>query len=143
RVVARAPFSTARLRARTAGADGRAVLPVLVARPLPDVADHVVEPVPVGRERADGRGPLEAVQGEVLDRELALPRVRHEAPAREELVAPGVGRAVAPAARGELPFGLGGQVLAGPARVRQRVFVGDVHDGMVAETFDRAVRAER
>ena len=41
-------------------------------------------------------------------------------PARRELVAPGVDGAFEPAARGELPFGFGRQLLAGPGRVGLR-----------------------
>src|SRR5690606_996883 len=62
RVVARVAFPAARVRARAAGTDSVALLLVPIARPLPDVAGHLVEPVAVGRERAHGRGPLEAVQ---------------------------------------------------------------------------------
>src|SRR5207248_2133614 len=48
-----------------------------VGCPLPDIADHVVEPVAAWRERADGRGALIAVGLQVLVRENALPGIRH------------------------------------------------------------------
>ena len=46
---------------------------VPVGRPLPDVPGHVVEAVAVRREAPDRRGPLVAVELQVLPRELALP----------------------------------------------------------------------
>src|SRR4051794_21131485 len=48
---------------------------VPVGRPLPHVADHVVQPVAVGWERAHRRRSLIAVLLQVLPRELALPGV--------------------------------------------------------------------
>jgi len=54
-----------------------------------------------------------------------VPSVRHE------FVAPAELRAVQAAARGELPFRLGGQRLAGPGGIGLRVLERDVHDGMV------------
>src|SRR4051812_48515359 len=47
-----------------------------VRGPFPDVADHVVKPVTVGRKSRYGRGPLVAVLIEVLAREFALPGIR-------------------------------------------------------------------
>ena len=48
--------------------------------------------------------------------------------------------AVEPAARGKLPFRLGRQFLAGPLRVGQRVGKGHVHDRMIVERVDVALR---
>ena len=56
---------------------------------------------------------------------------------RGELVTPGVGGAVQPAAGGELPLGLGGQRLSRPVRIGLDVGPGDVHDGMVRQTDRR------
>ena len=70
-------------------------------------------------------------------REFALPGVGHVLAAGRELVAPGELRAVEPAARGELPFGFGRQLLAGPVRVGLGVAIGDVHDRMIVEPADR------
>ena len=106
---------------------------VPVGRPFPDVADHVVEAVAVRRKRPDRRGALVAVRREVLVRERPLPGVRHLAPVRRELVAPGELGAVQPAARGELPFGLGRQLLARPGRVGLGIAVGDMDDRMLVE----------
>src|SRR3954470_21401294 len=50
---------------------------VEVARPFPDVADHVVEAVAVGREGGDGGGALITVETRVLERKGTLPGVRH------------------------------------------------------------------
>ena len=61
--------------------------------------------------------------------------------AGRELVAPGKLGAVEPAARGELPFGLGRQVLAGPFGVGQRVGERHMHDRMIVEPVDIALRA--
>src|SRR5256714_10961235 len=47
-----------------------------IGRPLPHIADHVVEPVAVWRERFDGRGALAAIGLQVLVREAALPGIR-------------------------------------------------------------------
>src|SRR5439155_18142564 len=47
-----------------------------IGRPLPHIADHVVESVAVWRERIDGRGALVAIGLQVLVREGALPGIR-------------------------------------------------------------------
>ena len=119
---------------------------VEVGAPLPDIARHVVQAVSVGRVAARGRRPHRPVEREVAARELALPDVaapRLAGAGIDGLVAPHVDLAVEPAARGELPFGLGGQPLARPAAVGERVFVGDVHDGVVVLALDRARGALR
>src|SRR4029079_14827641 len=59
---------------------------VPVGRPLPDVADHVVDAVAVGREGAHRRGPRPAVGAQVLVWKVALPGVGHVPAARDELV---------------------------------------------------------
>ena len=76
-------------------------------------------------------------------RELALPGVRHLPAAGHELVAPGEFRVLEPAARRELPLGLGRKRLIGPARIRLGVAVGDVHDGVVVEPLDRRCPGHR
>src|SRR3954467_6488494 len=92
-----------------------------VARPFPDIADHVMKPVAVGREGHDWRCALEAVLREVLARELALPDVGHVTAAGSQFVAPGELRLVEPAAGGELPLRLARQILAGPLRIGECV----------------------
>ena len=129
----------ARDAAGTGGAPGGKV----VARPLPDGTGHVVQAVPVGREAPDrGRAAL-ARRLEVLPGELALPRVGHHLPLRARVVAPGVDRAVQPAAGGELPLGLGRQLLARPRGVRVGVLRGHVGDRVPVQAARRAARPAR
>src|SRR6516165_3079770 len=54
----------------------RMARPIQVTRPLPDIADHVVEAVAVRLEAADRRGPYVAVLVAVVDGEDALPAIR-------------------------------------------------------------------
>ena len=85
-----------------------------IGGPFPHVAYHVVDAVAVRRKRHHWRRALMAVGREAFMWESALPGVRHAPAARRELIAPGVFDAVKPPARGELPFGFRGQLLAGP-----------------------------
>ena len=114
-----------------------------VGGPFPDIADHVVHAVAVGRKRRYGRRAIKTVLAAVLVREIALPGVGHVLAAGRELVAPGELGAVEAAARGEFPFGFGRQILAGPCGVGQRVGVSDVHDGMIILRVDVALRTVR
>src|SRR5262245_53066505 len=102
-----------------------------VRRPLPDVSDHVVEPVSIGRKRTNRRSALVAVRGKILDREFALPCVRHDPAARLQLITPGKVRRFKSASRGELPFSLRRNVLLRPGAIRLDIRIGDVDDGMV------------
>src|SRR6185436_10487218 len=61
---------------------------VPIARPLPDIADHVVEAIAVRRKGGHRRGALIAVHDEVLAGKLALPGVGQVPAARRELIAP-------------------------------------------------------
>ena len=112
-----------------------------IGRPLPHIADHVVEPVAVWRERFDGRGALVAIGLQVLVREGALPGIRHLAAVRCEFAAPGKLGTVETAARRDLPFRFGRQFLAGPSGVGLGVAIRDMHDGMIMQSGDRAARA--
>ena len=116
---------------------------VPVGRPLPDVPDHVGEPVAVRRKPPHGRGALVAVQQGVLVREFALPGVRLRSSLRQVLVAPGELGALEAAARRELPFRLARQLLSRPGGVRFGVGVGDMHHGMALATVQRALRPFR
>ena len=69
--------------------------------------------------------------------------LRHHAAAGRELVAPGILRRVQAAARGELPFRLGRQRLAGPCGIGRRILERDVDDGVMRAIGDRAARAFR
>src|SRR5262249_22315721 len=114
-----------------------------VRGPLPDIADHIVEAIAVRRVCANWRGPLVAVFKQVLPGKLPLPGVRHRLAIWLELVAPGELLTFKTAARGELPFGLSGKLLAGPSRVSHCVVIGDVYDRMIVEPFDRAAGSVR
>ena len=129
--------------ARRRGQRGVVVGPIPVAHPLPDVAAHVVEPIAVGRELGHRGDAREAIGGAVLVGEVSLVGVGHPLAVAPERVAPRIDLAGQAAARGEFPFGLRGQALAGPGRVGDRIFVGDVHDGERLAAADRAGRTER
>src|SRR6266568_9661441 len=61
---------------------------VPVRRPFPDIADHVVQAVAVGREGFHRRGALVAILIEILEWKFALPGVGHMRTAGREFVAP-------------------------------------------------------
>src|SRR5580704_9234597 len=84
---------------------------VPVHRPLPDIADHVVEAVAVRREGANRRGALVTVRVQVLPWKFTLPGIGHVRAAGREFVAPGKLGAVEAAPRSELPLGFGRQIL--------------------------------
>src|SRR5262245_39019961 len=92
---------------------------VPVAGPFPDIADHVVDAVTIGRIGHHRRGPLEAVVAAVLERKVALPGVGSMYSARSELVAPGKLGTIQAAACGKFPLRFRRQVLAGPSGVGQ------------------------
>src|SRR5262245_40763259 len=105
-----------------------------VGGPFPDVADHVVEPMVVGGKRSDRGRALIAVLRQVLPGKLTLPSVGHYLAAGMELIAPSEFGTLLLATRGKFPFRFGGQIFASPARVGERVLVGDVHHWMIADT---------
>ena len=109
-----------------------------VLGPLPDIAGHIEEAIAVGGERANRRAPRKPVQSLVLPRKFALPGIGHPARIRREFVAPAIGRAVQPAARGEFPFRLGRQILAGPGGVGRGVLECDMHDRLALPPHDSA-----
>ena len=103
------------------------ISPIPIGHPLPDVAGHVVELQLVGWIAADR--PRAAMP---LER-----RVGQKVGARRiDSVTPRVARAAAPAARGALPFGLGGQAHEAadtptqPAAIRGGIGMGNQRDGM-------------
>src|SRR5436309_3272325 len=98
-----------------------------ITDPLPHVAGHVVQPVPVGRKprhRPDAREPVLA---RVVVGKMPLVGVRHPLAPWLERVAPRIELPGETAARRELPLRFGRQALPGPRRIRLRVCVGDVH----------------
>src|SRR6516225_7293293 len=113
-----------------------------IARPLPDIADHIVEAVAVRLEAADRRGPYVAVLVGVVDGEDALPGVGDRLALGIEGARPIV-LAVATAARGEFPLRLGRERTPAPARIGERILVGDMHDGMIVLARDRAAGTSR
>ena len=123
RVIARSLRSAARIFRDAARLRriGLVLLRIPIRRPFPDIADHVVQAVAVRRERRDRRSALEAVLAKILARKFTLPGIGHMLAVGRELVAPAILGAVEAAACGEFPFGFGGQLLAGPFGVSQRV----------------------
>src|ERR1700684_513506 len=65
---------------------------IAARRPFPDIGDHGVKPVTVGRVRADWRGALVAIFGEIFPGKAALPGVRHDLALGCNFLAPGIGR---------------------------------------------------
>src|SRR5262245_19177160 len=110
-----------------------------IARPLPNVADHVVETIAVRLEAADRRGGGVAVLIGVVDGEDALPGIGDRLAVTIKRARPVV-LAVAAAARGELPLRLGRKLAPAPARIGERILVGDVHDGMIVLANNRTPR---
>src|SRR3954453_13629452 len=104
--------------------------PIPVARPLPHVADHVVEPVAVRREASDRRRAGMTVLIAVVYREETLPGIR-------DRLAVGIVSAriiiltVAAAARGELPLRFGRKFVSSPMRIGKRILVGNMHNRVI------------
>jgi hypothetical protein len=65
------------IEAPAARASDLTVLLIPVARPFPDVADHVVKSVAIRCKVSDRRRVFEAVLSQILPGEFALPRVGH------------------------------------------------------------------
>src|SRR5690606_37519877 len=114
-----------------------------VGGPLPDVADHLPQPIAVRFEGAHGGGGEPAVFESVRAREDALPDVRSPTAVVDLLVAPRVLLLIQPAPRGIFPLGLGGQAPAGPPTVGLRIVPTDVHRGVIAQTLDARVSSAR
>src|SRR5262249_57877421 len=88
-------------------------------------------------EAADRRGRAVAVLVRVVDGEDALPGVGDRFAVGIEGARPVI-LAVASAARGEFPLRLGRQLAPAPARIGERVLVGDMHDRMIVLALNRA-----
>src|SRR5436309_3139894 len=114
RIIALLLAATARVFRDAAGLwhVGLVLLRIPVRGPFPDVADHVVDAVAVGRKRLDRRGARKAVAVQVLLREIALPGVGAMIAIGRELVAPGIFGAAEPSPRRKFPLRFGRQVLA-------------------------------
>src|SRR6185436_9584205 len=143
RIEAGFAFAAARIFHRAAGAFDLAMVLIPVGGPLPHVAGHVVQAVPVRRKRTDRCRPLEAVFEQVLPGKCALPVVGHRLPAGHVLVAPGKFRAFQSAARREFPLRFGGQFLACPFRIGLGIFERDVHYRMAPQSLQRTCGSTR
>ena len=119
---------------RVAGdAADRRQLPVVVraipiADPLPHVAGDVMEPVAVRGELRHWRESRERIRAGIVIGKVTLMAVGHP-PIRDlERIAPGEELPRQAAARRKFPFRFRRQPLAGPPRIRERVFIRHVND---------------
>src|SRR5262249_57209682 len=101
-----------------------------------------IQAVAVGLKAADGRSPGVAVLFGVVDRENALPGIGDGLAVLVVGLAP-ILAIIFAAARGEFPLCLGRQIVPKPTCVSLRIFVADVHHGMVFSTFDGRTRTFR
>src|ERR1700730_15037130 len=108
--------------------------------PLPNIANHVVEPVAICGKGIDRGSALVSIYLEVLPGESTLPSVRHWPPLRSKRLAPRVSSAVQAPASGEFPFGFDRQLLPSPGSVRASILVSDVNHRVIIPTVDGAVR---
>src|SRR5271166_5954435 len=97
------------------------VRPIPVAGPLPDVACHVIKSIAVGGKLRHRSNADVAIRACVFVWKMSLMGVCHPLAIRTELVAPRKRLAGEPAARGELPLGLGRQALSCPLGVSERI----------------------
>ena len=102
-----------------------------VLAPFPDIADAVVEAVPVGLESVDRARSFEAVFAGVLFREVALENVAAELSASQQRIAPRPDLLFEPSASCAFPFGFRRQTFARPATVRLCVVPRNLHDRMI------------
>src|SRR5690348_11190405 len=72
-------------------------------------------------------------------RKLSLPEIGRRVSIARRFVSPNVRLARQPAARGEFPFGLSRQALAGPPRVGGRIIPRDVDDRVIVFSIKIAV----
>ena len=107
--------------------DGRGVIGKPVARPFPDIADHVVKSRRIRGKATDGREARKTVDAAIDDRKHALPGVSARRAVRCEGFRVQIGWDRRIPARGALPFVLGWQAAPAPARVGERVFVSDLN----------------
>src|SRR5262249_43096828 len=89
------------------------------------------------------RGAAKSVVAAVFVWEISLPCVGQVLPTRGEFATPGELGAVQSATRGEFPFGLGWQILAGPFGKSERIAERHMHDGVIVEDVDVALRSVR
>src|SRR5262249_30294477 len=107
-----------------------------VARPLPNVTDHVVKSVPIGWEAAYRRDACITVLFSIVDRKDALPGIGDGLAILIEGLTP-VLTLVPAAAGGIFPLGFGRKLAPEPVRVGKRILIGHMDNGMVLFTLDR------
>ena len=131
-VVALADSATARIAWNAAGLVdlGRMAVGVPVGGPVPDVAGHVVEAVPVRREGSDRS--CRAIAAVRSPREIAVPEVGEPGVDGFRLITPGEDRLIQPATCRRFPLSLARQAPASPVRVRLGILVGDMDDRMIS-----------
>ena len=105
---------------------------VPVASPLPDVSRHIVEPISIRSELGNWGYSGIPISPCIFVGKMTLMRVGHPSPTGSELISPDKRFASQTAARGELPFRLSGEPLAGPFCIGQCVFISDLNDRIVA-----------
>src|SRR5262249_37492753 len=110
-----------------------------VARQLPHIANHVEEAVAVRREAAYRRGARIAVLFGVVDWKDALPRIGNGLAVLVVGLAP-ILTVIFAAARGIFPLRFGWKFTAEPVCIRERIFVGDMHHGIILFALDRRAR---
>src|SRR6185295_5375506 len=100
--------------------------------PFPDVSRHVEKAIHIWGELGYRRYSCVTVERGVANGKLALVDIGHPFPAGIELAPPGIGLLFQAAARGEFPFGLGGEAFAGPLGVSRGVVPGDLDYRIIA-----------
>src|SRR6266480_3286569 len=123
---------------RDAACPGRVfwmMLLVPVRRPFPHIASHVIQTITIRREGAHGRRPLIAISHQVLPGKFSLPGVGHHLATRSEFIPPGIHGTLYSPACSTFPLRLGRQLFACPCRIRQDIFIGDMHHRMVSPPF--------
>lgn len=128
RVKTRFQFCPARVLRNAARLEGRfgvARGPV-IRRPLPDIADHVVQTETVGRITADWACPIVAFRFQAIGRKNSLPRVGHSPTTGCQFFTPCEFSVDETASCCKLPFRLGWQFQASPIRVCHGIALGDM-----------------
>src|SRR6266566_8510080 len=119
---------------RDAACPGRVfwmMLLVPVRRPFPYIASHIIQPIAIRWEGAHGRRPFIVIFHQVLPGKLSLPGIGHQLATRSKFIPPGIGGTLYSPARSTFPLRLGRQLFPCPCRVRQGIFIGDMHYRMV------------
>ena len=116
---------------------------VIVRRPFPDIADHVVQAKAVGGKAANGRRALPSVKQQIGIGKLPLPIIGEYGSTGRKFIAPGIVRAVQPAARCIFPFGFGRKCFTCPMWHRHDIGIADMDNRMILQTTNRASRSSR